>query len=498
MKIVVAGGGTAGWLAALFIKKVKPSHEVVVIESSKIGIIGAGEGSTGLLTEVINGAYWDFGCNLDDFVKETGASFKYGIKHINWNGDNKYYYGPLDGSPTMRSLPDYSTLAGYLKDDKWHTTSPLGYLLEHNISHYNPEQGFNASTALHFDAHKVGKYFKKVVMQDKGITHIDAQILMVSCNDAGIESLVLDNNQKIEADFFIDATGFKRVLMDALDNKWVSYRDNLPVNTAMPFLIDYKEKEDPAPYTTAHAHSSGWMWQIPTRERKGCGYVFCDSFITQEQAQKEIETTLGHEIDPIRFFNFDTGRLENAWKKNCLAVGLSSAFAEPLEATSIHSTIVQLHKFVFEYLKPTIQDTTNTYSIRKYNRQTAKMYDDFKDFLVLHYINKRDDSEFWKYIQTGATKTDFVRELLEMCKSRTPTFNDFNEYFGAAGWPLYAWVLLGTHNLSKEVVKQELDTFIPNGNLLEEANLYLQDNKINQIEYFRDNWSFSNLINSYN
>lgn len=499
MKIIIAGGGTAGWLAALFVKKVKPEHDVVVIESSKIGIIGAGEGSTGTLMDVITNHYWDFGCDINDFVKETGASFKYGIKHINWTGDNSYYYGPLDGSPTMRSLPDHSLFAGYLKDSKWHTLSDLGFLMENSISHYDPNQGFTRNVALHFDAHKVGKYFKKVIMKDKGISHIDSEILEVKCNNLGIESLLLSNGDTIQGDFFIDATGFKRVLMNALGNDWVSYKKHLPVNTAMPFLLDYKEGETPKPYTTAWAHSAGWMWQIPTRERKGCGYVFSDEFISREDAQKEIETSLGQEIEPIRFFNFDTGRLDNAWMKNCLAVGLSSAFAEPLEATSIHSTIVQLHKFVFEYLKPTKESTINLSSVKQYNKHTARMYDDFKDFLVTHYISGRQDSEFWKYIQSGATKTEFVKDLLDMCKTRVPTFNDFNEYFGAAGWPLYAWVLLGTKAIDPALAKSEISISVPEAESLYNASMNgLEQHKLSLYDKYQDHWSFAQLISSYN
>lgn len=498
MKVIIAGGGTAGWLAALFIKKIKPLHEVVVIESSKIGIIGAGEGSTGTLTDVVNNHFWDFGCNLDDFMRETGASFKYGIKHINWNGDNTHYYGPLDGSPTTKALPDGALFAKYLQTDKWHTVSPLGYLMENGISHYNPE-GSNASVALHFDAHKVGKYFKKIVMKEQGIEHIDSEILDVILNNRGeVSKLVLSNGNKVQGDFFIDATGFKRVLMNKLENKWVSYKENLPVNTAMPFLVPYKENEVPKPYTTAWAHSSGWMWQIPTRERKGSGYVFCDSFITADQAQQEIEKSLGHPIEPIKVFNFDTGRLDKAWMSNCMAVGLCSAFAEPLEATSIHSTIVQLHRFVFEYLKDTKEDTLNTYSISKYNKIIARMYDDFKDFLVVHYITQRNDSDFWKYINTGKTQTPFVRELLGMCKSRTPTFNDFNEYFGAAGWPLYAWVLLGTKNLTADVIQKEMNFNLPEGNYLNVTTEALHEYTLGNIDKFKNNYSFANLISSYN
>jgi tryptophan halogenase len=287
----------------------------------------------------------------------------------------------------------------------------MGLLLETGKSNVNSttKEFANYSHALHFDAHKVGKYFKKIVLKNTKIKHIDSEVLDITLTETGFISLLkLKNQEIVNGDFFIDASGFSRVLMKKLETPWVSYNKNLPVNSAMPFILDYKEGEMPDPFTTAWAQSSGWMWQIPVLERKGCGYVFDDNFITPDQAQAEIETTLGRKIDPIRVLKFDTGRLKNTWVKNCLAIGLSAAFAEPLEATSIHSTIVQLNRFVFEYLKPTVELTTNSGSINSYNRTVNRMYDDFKDFLVLHYMGGRSDSEFWKYISSGATKTEFV------------------------------------------------------------------------------------------
>jgi tryptophan halogenase len=465
MKIIIVGGGTAGWLSALFISKMHPEHELVVIESSAIGIIGAGEGSTGLLTNVVAGRVWNFGCDHDEFLRETGATLKYGIKHIGWTPENNFYYGPLDGSMSFSAIPDGAFAYQHSVDqEKLHTVSYMGLLLETGKSNVdkNTKKFANYSHALHFDAHKVGKYFKKIVSKNNKIKHIDSEVLDVSLTESGfISSLKLKNQEIVDGDFFIDATGFSRVLMKKLETPWVSYNKNLPVNSAMPFVINYKEGETPDPYTTAWAQSSGWMWQIPVLERKGCGYVFDDNFITADQAQAEIETTLGRSIDPIRVLKFDTGRLENTWVKNCLAIGLSAAFAEPLEATSIHSTIVQLTKFVFEYLKPTADLTINQGSINAYNRTVNRMYDDFKEFLVLHYMGGRTDSEFWKYISSGATQTEFVKDIIEMSKSKIPTFNDFNEYYGAAGWPLWAWVLAGTNNLSASVSRQELNWHVP-------------------------------------
>jgi hypothetical protein len=462
MKIIIVGGGTAGWLAALFISKVRPEHEVVVIESSNIGIVGAGEGSTGLLTNVISNSIWDFGCNHEEFLRETGATLKYGIKHINWTPIGNHYYGPIDGTMSYSAIPDGAFAYQHSNNNlsSLHNASEMGMLLDSGMSNVNKQtkKFTDYSHALHFDAHKVGKYFKKIVLKNNQVSHVDLEVLEVNVDERGqISSLTMENQEKISGDFFIDATGFKRVLMNKLNTPWVSYKKHLPVNSAMPFILDYESNEGPEPYTTAWAQSSGWMWQIPTIERKGCGYVYCDEFITDTQAHEEIEKTLGKSITPIRVLKFDTGRLETPWVKNCLAVGLAAAFAEPLEATSIHSTIVQINKFVFEFLKPTAELTVNPGSIKNYNTKVNNMYDDFKDFLVLHYMGGRTDSEFWRYISSGATKTEFVNTIIEMSKSKMPTFNDFNEYYGAAGWPIWGWVLAGTGLLSPDVSSRELN-----------------------------------------
>lgn len=458
MNIVIVGGGTAGWAAALIISKVCPDHSITVIESSAIGIVGAGEGSTGMLTSVITNQMWDFDCDLLEFLKETGATLKYGINHKDWTGVGKEYFGPIGGSPTMNYTVDY-IFAHYhsTQPDMVHMSSEQGQAIQRGVSNFNKKtlKFEDLASALHFDAHDVGKYFKKVTLRRSDIAVMDDEVIDVALTENGnIKSLMLKTGVVVNGDFFIDASGFKQVLMKKLNAKWISYKENLPVNSAMPFLLPYREGEYPELYTTAWAQSSGWMWQIPTQHRKGCGYVFDDNFITADQAQAEIETTLGRPIDPIRVLKFDTGRLENLWEKNCLAIGLAAAFAEPLEATSIHTTLSQILIFAFEFLFPTLDDTLNAGSMKSYNRRMADLYDTTKDFLVAHYLGGRTDSEFWRYINSGATITPFVETIREMCKTKAPTNRDFNLVFGAPDYSLWSYVLAGTGQLSPEVSKK--------------------------------------------
>jgi hypothetical protein len=505
MKIVIVGGGTAGWVTALIASARHPNHEVTVIESSKIGVVGVGESTTGHFTDVLLNWASNYGCDQNEFIKETGATLKYAIKHKGWTKNiDDYYIGPIDGTHTTSAIPDclFNFGVNKLQRKEMLNLSRCGYWIYHELSNFNKfkKEFIDAHHAYHIDAHLAGQYFKKVALRRPNTKHIDTEVLDVKLDDKGfVKSLVLSNQQTLDGDFFIDCSGFNRVVMKHLPSKWVSFKDNLPLNTGLPFHLKYKEGEVPEPYTTAWAQKAGWMWQIPLLDRKGCGYVYCDAYTTPDKAQEEIETILGQEIDPIRVIKFDSGRQESAWIKNCVTIGLSSAFLEPLEATSIHSTIVQANNLFLEYVKPTFEDTVNEGSMAIYNKRTRKLYDDIKDFLVLHYMGGRDDSEFWKYIKTGATQTEFVKELLAMCKTKTPTFNDFPHYQGSAGWPLYSYVLEGINALNKDIAGSEIDFDLPEGNLYEitqESHYELKKQWANEtqycysykefIDYFRD------------
>ena len=498
MKIVICGGGTAGWLAALMISKAQPTHTVTVIESSRIGIVGAGEGSTGYLTDIVQGNTWNYGCNEIDFLKETGATIKLGIKHRDWKQLGHEYIGPIDGT-NSNGLCDYMLLKSITDGRPVHTSSINGYLIENNSSSFSLDNENKLSNmyshAYHFDAHLVGKYFKKVC-GDK-VHHIDTEIKQVNLDERGYaKSVTCSDGLTVEGDFFIDSTGFARVFLKPMENSWHSYSKNLPVNTAMPFLLPYEEDEKISPVTTAWAQKAGWLWQIPTQARKGCGYVFDDNFITHEQAQQEIEQALGRKIEPIKFLKFDTGRTQKSWIKNCLWIGLSAAFAEPLEATSIHSTIVQLQYFIFEYLRDTQDLTCNIGSEATYNRRVAKMYDDFKDFLVMHYTGSRTDSAFWRWIGTGETHTTVVAELLEMQKSRHIRSTDLLGYHGYAGADLYNWVMAGLGHLTPELASRELD-FYGNRDLADQVNLVHDFNMKKIVENSIDNTEFVKNLDNY-
>lgn len=460
MNIVIIGGGTAGWLAAFMISKTQPNHAITVIESSTIGIIGAGEGSTGSLTNIVKNQDWDFGLDEEEFLRKTKATVKLGILHKDWKELNHEYIAPIDGpaSTPFNMFGSPVSLFHLIANDKpFHMGSFNGYSIEKNSSSFylNGSKLDNLGNhAYHFDGHLVGKFFKE---KSPSVRSVDAVVKQVNLNDLGeVLSVTLDDGSLIFGDFFIDASGFARVLSKALGIDWVSYKKYLPVDTALPFIVPIKEKEEIRPITTAWAQRSGWMWRIPLQERYGCGYVFSSQYADTDSAQKEIEEVLGHEISPIKTIRFEAGRLENMWTKNCLFIGLSSAFLEPLEATSIHSTIVQLFSFVFNHLRDTKEETCNVGAINTYNNISSIMYDGFKDFLSVHYASNRADSEFWIDISKEDRRTDKAKNILDIASYRALNDGDFFKSTGSEGSVLHNWVLAGLGKLSKETAVKEL------------------------------------------
>jgi tryptophan halogenase len=280
---------------------------------------------------------------------------------------------------------------------------------------------------------------------------IDSIVEQVILDESGnIQSILLDNQNTIYGDLFIDCSGFAKILSNAVGAKWVSYKNNLLMNSALPFQLNYEPPCDVEPVSIATALSAGWFWQLSLADRWGCGYVFCDQFINFNQAQQEIENFIGEEITPIKQIKFDPGRLDRVWIKNCVSLGLASAFVEPLEATSIHTTIMQIQK-LSTLLKNEITDK----DINDYNNEVATAYDEIKEFIVLHYMGGRDDSEFWRTV-SSQTCTDFVRNILNIAKHRLLTAADIPNKNTNISYQAWNQTLAGLGLFSKETVSNHL------------------------------------------
>jgi 2-polyprenyl-6-methoxyphenol hydroxylase-like FAD-dependent oxidoreductase len=415
-RIVIVGGGTAGWLAAMLLTDVaaRKGHatSVTVIESSKIGVIGVGEGSTAVFRQMLK----HFGLDEMEFLRETGATIKYGIRHRDWRLIGHQYDGPIDDPSLVAGgadLDTYAVAAGRRVGE----AHLFQHLLDRQRAPFALRDGRMVPGgpfhhAYHFDQALVGAWLRR---KARGITVIDDQVTGVETGEGGITALRMESGKTVSADFFLDCTGFRRALIKALGAAWVSYRDVLPVNRAMPFWVDLKEGEEIAPCTLAWAQRSGWMWWIPTQGRYGAGYVYSDAHQTPEGAKAEIEAALGYEIHPRNDIRIDAGRMDRAWIGNCVALGLSSSFLEPLEATSIHGTITQLLMLTEWLDDPGAAD--------RYNAAVGRQVDDFRDFIRLHYVSERRDSPFWQDV--AASHPAAVRDRLAAWAGRLPVAADF-------------------------------------------------------------------------
>lgn len=494
MKITVLGGGTAGWLAAFMVSKVHPGHDVALIESKAVGIIGAGESSTGFLTSILKNSDFNYGCNESEFFKETDATPKLSIHYVNWRQLNHEYIAPIDGT-TPLEYGTYRPLMHVIANDiPIHMASRNGYLTNKSLSPFyikNQDIVSDSHYGLHFDGHLVGQYFKK---RCNSVKTIEGKIVDCSITESGdVESVTLDSGQVVESDFFIDATGFSRILPKKMGIEWESYSKYLPVNTAMPFLLEHKEGFRIDPVTVAYAQKSGWMWMVPTQERMGCGYVFDSHYTDREGAQKEIETLLGQEIKPIKFIDFDTGKLKEVWKNNCLFIGLSSSFLEPLEATSIHGTLIQLQYFILNYLKSDIESTCNWASVSSYNKLISRLYDGFKDFISVHYASQRTDSEFWRDISKPERRTEQALRILESSKHKAILEDELGRMMGYAGVPIYNWILAGLGYISKETAIKELRQYGQEESAKADFEAHIE--YLDSVsQYFIDNTEFINIV----
>jgi tryptophan halogenase len=223
----------------------------------------------------------------------------------------------------------------------------------------------------------------------------------------------------------------------------------------MPFIMPYEPDEKFVPETTATALSAGWMWTIPLQSRKGCGYVFDSRYITRDDAKKEVEQFLGKEIDPIKWIEFDSGYSKEFWKNNVLCLGLASSFVEPLEATSIHNTIVQLAIFVKQFLKKDKNKTVTLLNQKIYNQRVRFLNKLTIDFISLHYKGQRNDTDFWKNINNKKLSEE-AQDVLSISKDKIPNFVLLEGMYGSWSIPLLNWIFAGINVISPDVAANEL------------------------------------------
>ena len=459
MKIVIVGGGSAGWIAATCLVKFSNFKDITVIESSKLGIIGAGEGSTGTLPFLVNEPWPNGDYDNDDFFTKTKCIPKLALTLKNWKGDGTNYYSAISPSQTKEFPIDTMFMGSILKYGRGDYSSLNSWILQDNNSSYNKKTkstDFNlAGYAYHVDAIELGKYFKEKCIKF-GVKVIDSEVVDTTFdNNENLKSIKLENGDLLDSDLWIDATGFSKVLISKTKNKWISYKNELPVNSAIPYQLDISSRLVRFE-TLAETMNSGWMWKIPLQHRYGCGYVYSDNFQSYDTSVNEIQRKVGGLINPIREIKFEAGRYEKVLYNNILCVGLSSHFLEPLQATSIHISITTMTHLLTYFVKNNKEEIPK-FLIDRYNQKMGDIIDDYKDLIQFHYLAGRNDTPFWKFIQNEMKISDKNKYYMDIAKYRSLNIYDIDYVGGAAGWPVWSHIFDNAGMFNKEWILNELN-----------------------------------------
>lgn len=458
-RIVIVGGGSAGWMTAAFLIKTFPEKDISLIESPNIPKIGVGESTYEGMQYFIQ----YLGVDYKDFFSYTDASIKLGIKFKNFYDNSKddcfiYPFGKplMDG--TLWGLSDWQIKKCLYPDtpvtEFAESYFPSASLIKHNTFLENNKGFFGnfdhiLNTAFHFDAIKFSKWLKEKYAIPRGVKLIKSEIQNSFVGENGIEYLVTTDNQKIFADLYIDCTGFKSLLLgEILNEPFISYNNQLPNNKAWAAQLEYIDKErELQTVTTCTALKNGWTWNIPLWSRIGTGYVYSNKYISDDDALKEFKNYLINDaefkrkkdvIDSIHFKNITmkVGIHERTWVKNVVAIGLSAGFIEPLESNGLFV----VHDFLFQLGRALLREEVGQWEIDVYNSVTKEKYDGFVEFIKMHYfLSQRRDSEYWLDIskkninlQNFNHSNEDAHHVINLKNAKTKNFNSFES--GGITW----------------------------------------------------------------
>ena len=453
--IVVLGGGTAGWLTACILasklnKAKQQNVKITLIESDDIPPIGVGEGTVPTMRQTLQ----LIGVSESDFIKECDVTFKQSIKFVDWLH-----------APTQNSSHSYHHLFNYPHTPGFDLT-PY-WLLNNNDLDYAQAVSFQAQIcdqllspkkithrefqgaaeyAYHLDASKFAHFLAKHGTEKLGINRVVATIDTVKLADDGsINTLVSNKGEMFNADFFVDCSGFaSRLIGQALDVKFISKADQLLVDTAVAMQVPYQDPDCVIPpFTIATAQEAGWIWDIGLTGRKGVGYVYSSAHTSDEQAEKNLRNYLGANADTItsRKIPMNVGHREHFWYKNCVAIGLSAGFVEPLEATAL--LIVEASAKLLAEKLPNHQSGL-AYAQKSYNQITCYAWERVIDFIKLHYyLSQRTDNSFWLDHRNPNSAPDTLLEKLDYWRYNTPTASDFFSKYEVFQLENYQYVLYG-------------------------------------------------------
>ena len=423
--IVIAGGGTAGWMAAAALSKLLGKNlNITLVESDDIATVGVGEATIPTLQyfhQLLN-------INEAEFLKATHGTFKLGIGFENWRDKNENYvhaFGVTGKDCWAAGFQHF-----WVKGKQLGIAEEFGdYCLEQVAASSEkfaqlPNNGLNY--AYHIDATRYGQYLRKM-SEAHGVNRVEGKINQVNLDTKSgfIESLTLESGKVIEGDLFLDCTGQRALLIEgALHTGFEDWSHWLPCDSAI--AIQTKSVEQPKPYTRSIAHDFGWQWRIPLQHRVGNGMVYCSKFVSDDEALAKLEENLeGEKLTKPLKIKYRTGTRRKHWNKNCIAVGLSSGFLEPLESTSIHLIQQSIVRLMRMFPHAGIQQT----DIDEFNLQTKVDTETTRDFIVLHYsVTNRDDSPFWRHCRSMPIP-EALAHRIKLFKETGRVFRKNNELF---------------------------------------------------------------------
>jgi len=458
--VVIAGGGTAGWMAAAAVSKLLgKTVKVSLVESEEIGTVGVGEATIPTLLTL----HELLKIKEQDFISAVGGTFKLGISFENWHDVGKNYIHSFGFTGKDCWAAGFQHF--WLKGKELGISKEFGeycnewLAAKHNRFAVLPNQNLNY--AYHFDSARYATFLRKIA-EEYGAERVEGKIQQVTQNpETGfIESLQLDGGRVIQGDFFVDCTGFRGLLIEqTLHAGYDDWQHWLPCDSAL--AVQTENVRPPLPYTRSIAHEAGWQWRIPLQHRTGNGMVYCSKFWSRDEAEARLRANLeGDLVTEPRPIKFQTGTRRRHWVKNCVAVGLSSGFMEPLESTSIHL----IQRSVVRFMQMFPHDGVRQPDIDEFNSQMMFEIENIRDFIILHYhVTDRTDTPFWRHCRTMEIP-DSLRHRIELFKETGRVFKVPTELFGENSW---TQVMLGQglqpeqyHPIVNMMDEQELRDFL--------------------------------------
>jgi len=435
-RIVVVGGGTAGWMTAAALARFlgNSGRRIILIESEAIGTVGVGEGTIPPIQEFNQ----QLGIDEAQFLRETKATYKLGIDFVGWTADGERYFHQF--GPIGRTLNGVSLHQLWLK----HRNDPSAGTIDHysmsavaaannRFSHpaADPADPLSQiSFAYHFDAGAYGQFLRRYA-EAKGAERIEGRITSVERNGetGAVEAVLLEGDRRVRGDLFIDCSGFRSLLLgDTLGVPFADWSHWLPCDRAI--AVPSERTEPLLPFTRSTAHAAGWQWRIPLQHRTGNGHVYSSAHISDDEAEATLLGTLdGQAIASPNRLRFTAGRRSRAWESNVVAIGLSSGFLEPLESTSIHLIQHGIQKLLSLFPGAHIGQAERD----EYNRHMVNSYDPIRDFLILHYTANRRPGPFWEHVR-NMELPDTLKHKIELFRERGRVFRYNDELFDISSW----------------------------------------------------------------